>query len=368
MLHSCLPYLANGHPELATNPLFRVGLCGGLGVMLFFVISGYCIFGAAYGCISNQKSIGSYLFARIRRIYPPYWIACAFALVVDLFTSYLQSRHLLPAYRFDQYHVAPVRNLEYWLTNASLTQQPFAISPILTVAWSLCYEVTFYAIIGFFLFVSASLKAKVRYYILVFGCIALTVFSLLWLIVSPQTCLFPLDRWYQFSLGALLFAVVSSEADRLKIWIRAGAVLSIVLAFIFALKESAVYVPLGVSLRGQALTAPIFALILLLLKPYSERLAQKKWMTPMLGLGAISYSVYLTHIHVIRYPAGALRKIGLEGTWYVIPFLVQILTAMAFGWVFFRIVENKFISDRQTKRLKQELPGSENAHSMIPLG
>ena len=63
--------------------LYHVGLqlsfdLGHVCVMIFFVISGYCITASAESCKRNKIGPGGYMWRRIRRIYPPYFFAICF--------------------------------------------------------------------------------------------------------------------------------------------------------------------------------------------------------------------------------------------------------------------------------------------------
>jgi peptidoglycan/LPS O-acetylase OafA/YrhL len=61
---------------------FRLGLAG-LGLAMFFVISGYLV-SASY---ERRQSLVAYVEARVLRIYPALWAAIAFMVVVGLFLS-----------------------------------------------------------------------------------------------------------------------------------------------------------------------------------------------------------------------------------------------------------------------------------------
>lgn len=153
MVHSCLGYIVNHDPGARNNPLFSFSLLGQLGVVMFFVISGYCISGAAYSCISNRKSLNQYALDRIRRIYPPYLIACATSLAVSAVVSVLQYWHVIPSYSLPPKPL-PLGDIHFWLTNLTLTQELTKTPALLFIAWSLCYEVAFYLIVGGFLLLS----------------------------------------------------------------------------------------------------------------------------------------------------------------------------------------------------------------------
>src|SRR5690349_11307944 len=46
-----------------------------IGVPVFFVISGYCISAAADSHRRRSNSFRSFMYRRVRRIFPPYWAA-----------------------------------------------------------------------------------------------------------------------------------------------------------------------------------------------------------------------------------------------------------------------------------------------------
>ncbi len=93
-------------------------------------------------------------------------------------------------------------------------------------------------------------------------------------------------------------------------------------------------------------------MILTALARFSNVIARWKFVVPLVWLGTISYSLYLTHTIVIAFPDAGLRRVGFVGPWYMLVFVVQIMMAVATGWLFFVFVEKRFISQRQTKRIE----------------
>ena len=71
-------------------------------------------------------------------------------------------------------------------------------------------------------------------------------------------------------------------------------------------------------------------------------------------LGGISYSLYLVHLPVVPFVDGALRRMGFTGDWYLVTYGAQIAVAILAGWAFFQVVERRFISGRQVRRLAIE--------------
>jgi exopolysaccharide production protein ExoZ len=109
------------------------GAFGHTGVDLFFVLSGFLIYG-----ITLKKSFryGKFLFRRIQRLFP------AFLTVLGI---YLFLSFLLP----DRSKItgSAIGALIYILENIAMLPGIFRITPIITVAWSLSYELIFYVTI-----------------------------------------------------------------------------------------------------------------------------------------------------------------------------------------------------------------------------
>lgn len=105
---------------------------GNIGVDLFFVLSGYLIYGML---IRKKKAFGRYLVRRIQRIYPTFTV---------VFAIYLALSVIFPTE--SKIHDGPDRFV-YVLQNFLLLPGIFDIEAIITVAWSLSYEFFFYLLI-----------------------------------------------------------------------------------------------------------------------------------------------------------------------------------------------------------------------------
>ena len=197
-------------------PVYWFSLRGTLGVVLFFLISGYCITGAAYSAFASGKPTRRFLFERVRRIYPPYFFTIILALIYVAALALAQRIHLIPTI----HHPVELGNsILFWLSNLFLfqgeTRQPY-ISPSF---WSLCYEVAFYAIVGAFLltakWISKRRGAQTGLFIFSLAIAFLTLESLVWQIAAGTYGPCPIDRWYQFGLGSLFFLVVEINSGAL---------------------------------------------------------------------------------------------------------------------------------------------------------
>lgn len=364
MAHSCVAFLATADNRRFIHfPLYEVSIWGQLGVVMFFVISGYCVMGAAYGALASGRSVWLYGFDRVRRIYPPYLAACAAAVGIGFLTGLAQSHHLLPLSHHEAIYQQS-HQIGFWLANLLIVQSEFHQPEMLFIAWSLCYEIVFYAIIGIFLALARMLAHRWTLLagvpVFYFGIGGLTLLTQAWLIISPDTCPFPSDRWYQFGLGALFFLVVATESSSwawcMRMQFGLAGMMATMIAFLHDRSAGIVHdFALGQpSLRLQAVTCLIFIAILCALKPL-DGMAHHRMLRPVMWLGTISYSVYLTHTLVIAFPDAGGRRFGFDHEWYWVTYFMQIAVSIGVGWLFYLGVERHFISSRQKQRIKIEM-------------
>jgi len=102
---------------------------GGIGVDLFFIVSGYVI------CIraSSYRTAAAFMWARVTRIFPMYWI---FTSLVILAVA------INPAWRLHGHEITAWSILQSYLI---LPQRDY---PILGVGWTLEHEMVFYALVA----------------------------------------------------------------------------------------------------------------------------------------------------------------------------------------------------------------------------
>jgi exopolysaccharide production protein ExoZ len=360
--HACLFFLER-NPAFVHKTYYAFSSFGQLGVTMFFIISGYCITGAAFGVLLGGRGVWRYVQDRFRRIYPPYLAATFCAAVIGLALGQAEMRHWIAPLHHSR---SLPHSLEYWFANLFFLQVELRQGCLISVFWTLSYEVVFYALIGLFLFMAnrgAGKSVAQGIDLLFAGITFTTLLSLLWLLASPETCPFPLNLWYQFGLGALLFqveATCASSAPEKKaawLWVRAQAGLIIVLTLFYAALhfQGGVigFPPPGV----EALGGTIFLGILWVLRPFDSHLAGQFLLRPWLWLGTFSYSLYLTHMLVVPFVDAGLRHTGLDQDRYWIVYLVEIAAALVTGRLFYLGVERHFISNRQKRRMAEEWIG-----------
>jgi peptidoglycan/LPS O-acetylase OafA/YrhL len=152
---------------------------GYLGVPIFFVISGYCVYLAA----EHSKTARDFIIRRFFRIFPPYW----FSLCVVLATILIS----VSIHHVNDLATLP-KTVPTLLATVSLLTAPFFdIQTISWVYWTLTFEIFFYLVIW------ASLLFPIRY-------------KSLWLIfISVITLLLPLLLAFIFykTLARVLFRI-----------------------------------------------------------------------------------------------------------------------------------------------------------------
>jgi exopolysaccharide production protein ExoZ len=106
---------------------------GNLGVVLFFILSGYLIHGTL---LRRQPGFAAFMARRVERIYPAF--LCVFALTAAL--HWLFATGQIPA--------EPAAAARLLLANLLLLPGVLAIEPLMAVAWTLSYEMAFYLVLG----------------------------------------------------------------------------------------------------------------------------------------------------------------------------------------------------------------------------
>jgi exopolysaccharide production protein ExoZ len=106
---------------------------GNIGVDLFFVLSGFLIYGML---IRSPRSFGPYLRRRVERIYPTFTV---------VFVLYVALSYLMPS--TSKIPSGTSEALVYLVQNFLLLPGIFDIPAMITVAWSLSYELFYYLMV-----------------------------------------------------------------------------------------------------------------------------------------------------------------------------------------------------------------------------
>jgi exopolysaccharide production protein ExoZ len=344
--HGTLETVTIRFPQLRHQPLYAVGLLGMLGVQLFFVISGFCIANAATSAVLKGGTT-SFVWARLRRIYPPYFFALSASLSLGLLAAWLVAHNVLHGSVMAE-SVKQARPVIWWVSQFTMTQVPLGQQSFVTVFWTLCYEVAFYAVVAVtMLLVRLLATPRVGLLAVLDG---ITAVSMGWLAVTPGRVPFPFDLWPQFGLGVLVFQFVSGRRP----WAAMVAVGAGLALFLLRVDNST-RDPFHVGARTTFAVAAGFAAILVFLHRSDARLTRLPPIRLLTWIGAFSYSLYLTHL----IPMGIVLQLGrpLLGTprGCGLVYGLEVAATVAFAYPFFLLCERPFLSRRATVRVQVEL-------------
>lgn len=316
------PWLAeNSFTELLAVYIRRVG---NTGVDLFFVLSGFLIYGML---IKREQPFFEYFFARVRRIYPAFTV---------VFALYIGLSFLFPAYshipsQLDQAFI-------YLTQNFLLLPGVFDIDAMIGVAWSLSYEILFYICIPITitLFRFRALTAQQR----VIGLIMVTILLFIGLAYfAPHH-----QRMVMFLAGMLVFEAVtnSQRHNRPAFGLLAFVIAIIYVVVLVEIEAIGWWKYLGLSVLFFALCFDSFT---------SKGITSRVFCwTPLRWLGNISYSYYLIHSLALKafflmlpvvYPAHADDVMIF---WVLLPFVFLITLIPSIG--LYLLVERPFSLSR----------------------
>ena len=243
---------------------------GNSGVDLFFVLSGYLIYGSL---ISRPQNFFNFMSRRIQRIYPTF---------VVVFVIYFLFSILFPAE--SRVPSAPFAAFVYLLQNFLLLPGFFPIVPMITVAWSLSFELFFYLIIPLIIVLFGLRKRTLRWRIAFFLIIAVTI-------VGVGFGHGNYSRMAMFISGIFLFEAIKNRkhAAPKSVW---GVVFLAI-----GILASIIQIPgfLGNAIRIGSLFISFFMVCYICFSNSEIWISRCFSWTPLRWLGNMSYSYYLIH-------------------------------------------------------------------------
>jgi exopolysaccharide production protein ExoZ len=346
--HACIPMIAVRFPNLQHDLLYSVILKGSLGVQIFFVISGFCVANAAVRCYSSASPL-EFIVARIRRIYPPYFVASLVAAFLALMAQVLQQRGII-GYSALAANSPLGRRPTYYIAAFTMTQVPFGEPPLITIFWTLCYEIAFYFVM--FLALQAASFKRTHSQKLLNLLNSITVCNLAVLVFKPDAIRFPFDLWPQFGLGILVFDLLAFKGRiRQILWTSLVAILFLSYAVLQTDQGSLSHV----SIRLQSAICLLFSVLLLILFRFDAYLSKLASVRLLSFVGIFSYSLYLIHIPALGIVSQIFRKANVTEHTFVYVWVVQVLVSVPCGYVFYRVAERPFLNSRR-KRQTAEMP------------
>jgi peptidoglycan/LPS O-acetylase OafA/YrhL len=315
---------------------------GHFAVMVFFVISGYCITASAESCRRSGLGFGQFMARRIKRIYPPYWLAILFFSVTRAVKVALGGPNDLQRPAVD------------WLQNLTLTQWVSNVfnpvhwpsdNPHLFVIafWSLNYEEQFYLVMAVGLLLATTKRIPLIVPILLLALIGL---AWNWSIPGNWVCGFFIEYWAHFALGSCLYFVLCVYVDLRIRWAFIGFVLLLGLTSAGRLMPWTPNTTHDLRSMVELVLLSAVTLSLFFLRPLSLRISRSTVWRPIAALGTISYSLYLVHQFNLNLIAAVAQRVLPIST----PHFVLIMTLLglhfALATIFWYFCERPFLSKK----------------------
>lgn len=330
----------------AAPSLHGLSAMGSAGVVLFFVISGFCIHASASRKVRYGSSgAADFMRRRMLRIFPPFWASIIVVLALP------HALALLSALASGRYEVPAAADWWQWtvldwlglvtLSRGLFTGNADAFSPINAVYWSLAIEVQFYFIVAL-----ALCSGRAWNHCLA----AVTVLCLLLIgfeVPLPATLF--VSYWPQFAVGIGLHMLtqrsVALPGDG---GVRTSVIAALCFgALIIAIARTGMPSPLGFA---------VAAAVAIWLMGHVESGARRRFAAPLhplvrlplrlaLAAGVCSYSVYLLHGKLYLLPWMFVRQVVPADSVWTLVGVVFMTVALCYG--FYVIVERPFASGRK---------------------
>jgi peptidoglycan/LPS O-acetylase OafA/YrhL len=315
---------------------------GHYAVMIFFVISGYCVTASADSCRRNRLGLRRFVTRRIKRIYPPYLLAIALFSLTRIVKATMGGPNDLQRPALD------------WIQNLTLTQWVSnAFHPIawpsdnshlfVPAFWSLNYEEQFY-----FAAAIALALATYKRIPLIAPVMLLAAIGLAWNFTIPGNwiCGFFIEYWVHFALGACLYFVLCVYTDwRSRLAFVAGILL-------LGLASAARLIPwtatTTLDLRSMVEFAflSVVTLSLFFLRPWSLRISRSMVWRPIAALGTISYSLYLIHQFNLNLVASIAQRMLPERAPHLALMVTMVGLHLGLATLFWYVCERPFSSKK----------------------
>ena len=292
------------------------GWFGGVGVDLFFVLSGFIIF---YVAEHRERRPADFVMRRFYRIFPVYVLFTLAVLAAMAFDPNL-------TFGFGRPDMAAIVK--------SLTLWPQDRYPVLFVGWSIEHELIFYAVIGLLLYAGRLKWAP----------IVLMIFFVVGLAIGNADDAAVVHLFSKYNLEFLMGMLIYRWQPRLQgIGSVAPALVSIGL---LALVLADTFGPIGVAhqptLARTTIVGFAAALLLLSFLNAEERLHHRA-LLPLIAIGDASYVLYLSHPFILSMMGKIGVAIGITAG-LVMPWMaVSLAAALAFALLFHRAVEAPFL-------------------------
>ena len=327
---------------------------GFVGVDIFFVISGYLITKLIVGELSNsgEFSFKRFYLRRIRRLFPALFATLLFSIALAYYL--FSPAHLVEFAQSLIASILSISNFFFWNLSGYFDSDS-SLKPLLHT-WSLSVEEQFYLLwpailVGLF---ALNSKKAIPIFIILMGALSLLLnwwfFSEQTFIVNlfskgdasssldiPSTVFYWLPfRVFEFSIGAILVWTGNATNKRAAELTFAVGLLMVLIS-LFALNSK-------MEFPGTAALLPCIGAALMIFSGPQHRLSWIVSNKAMVGIGLISYSLYLIH-----WPLIVFYQYSVGREFSSIEAVLVLSAAVLLAFVMYRFVEQPF---RKAKAVK----------------
>jgi exopolysaccharide production protein ExoZ len=319
LLHHGIIIMANR--ELgALNIIFDVGW---VGVDFFFVLSGFIIFYTCYTLIGNKSKIKDYIIKRLIRIYPIYWL-----ITIGVLLMY----YIMDNGR--EFSVKQIIN--------SILLLPQNEIPIVSVSWSLVYELVFYFMFGLIIFFDKKVGKIIGTIWII--CILLNSFNVIDFSRTPYANVIFSNNNIEFLIGCVVAFFVLNYSLKYRVSILVIGLLLFIYSWVSVIE--------GNILRGSTESMLMFGIscgLIVLGTSLLDINFQPKIPKLFIILGDASFSIYLTHIYFFGILNLVFMKLDLVNPLFA--FVFNVIVTLILGIVCYYLVEKPLLSFLRSKFL-----------------
>lgn len=330
-------YVAS-YPRLYRTSAF-LGLTGNSGVDLFFVLSGFIIYGAL---LQKPVAYRSFLRRRVQRLYPTFLAVLSTYLVLSL---------LIPSESKIPTQIGSA--VTYIVANILLLPGFFAVTPIITVAWSLSFEFAFYILAPLVVLALGRSEADRLRRIVILALLWMALFLSLTFLARGSHI-----RMLSFLSGMLLQEAIASRTLKGRLT-RIGQLVSVVcLVLTVGYRYAGHLGPLAGPVSTALMSLSIFVFVFYSLD-YPGALKKLFTWSPLRYWGNISYSYYLAHGITLKAIAKILERYQSQGHPLVIycsALLLGLIATWVTGGALYLLVEKPFSLAPDKKHLTSARP------------
>jgi peptidoglycan/LPS O-acetylase OafA/YrhL len=240
---------------------------GGLGVDLFFLISGFVILMSAWG-----RDVGDFAVSRIVRIFPGYWFGVTFALVLF--------------FAIGETPVMAHSPLVAYLPNMTMLQEGIGVPDLEVVYWTLWAELHFYVLVALLVWRGITYGRCVAFMV---GWLLLAVFAhgagsaLLISLLMPA--------WAPYFIAGMAFFLIHRFGPNLALWLLIAACWALAVHYRTTVVNQELIWP---NVWESVVTGGVTFVFLIMVMVATHQFEMLEW-RGFTVLGGLTYPLYLVH-------------------------------------------------------------------------